>query len=53
MDARARRHLRRHRAARWPHGHATLEELEAEGYAGLARDLPEGTDESNLRMVDM
>ena len=32
---------------------ATEAELEAEGYAGLARDLPEGTDTSNLRMVEM
>ena len=31
----------------------TLAELEADGYAGIARDLPAGTDESNLLMVDM
>jgi hypothetical protein len=31
----------------------TLAELEADGYAGIARDLPEGTDASNLLMVDM
>jgi uncharacterized membrane protein len=29
---------------------ATEAELEAAGYAGLARDLPEGTDAANLRM---
>ena len=32
---------------------ALLDDLEAEGYAGLARDLPEGTDTSNLRSVEM
>ena len=31
----------------------TLAELEAQGYEGLARDLPEGTDTSTLLMVDM
>ena len=31
---------------------ATEAELEAEGYAGLARDLPEGTDTSTLRSVE-
>jgi len=30
---------------------ATLDELEAQGYEGLARDLPEGTDASILRPV--
>jgi uncharacterized membrane protein len=32
---------------------ATLASLEAEGYAGLARDLPEGTAEEGLKMLDM
>jgi uncharacterized membrane protein len=32
---------------------ATEAELQAEGYAGLARDLPEGTDTANLRAVEM
>ncbi|MGP1355784.1 BufA1 family periplasmic bufferin-type metallophore, partial [Roseicyclus sp.] len=32
---------------------ATLDELEAEGYAGLARDLPEGTDASSYKPVEM
>lgn len=32
---------------------ATLAGLEAEGYQGLARDLPEGTDTSVLKMVQM
>jgi len=32
---------------------ATEAELEAEGYAGLARDLPEGAMSDGLRMVDM
>ena len=32
---------------------ATLAALEAEGYQGLARDLPEGTDTSVLKMVNM
>ena len=31
----------------------TLAALEAEGYEGLARDLPEGTDESILKPVAM
>jgi uncharacterized membrane protein len=31
---------------------ATLDELEAQGYEGLARDLPEGTDTSTLRAVE-
>ena len=31
----------------------TLDDLEAQGYAGIARDLPEGTDTSNLLMVEM
>jgi uncharacterized membrane protein len=31
----------------------TEAELQAEGYAGLARDLPEGTDTANLRSVEM
>ena len=30
---------------------ATLDELEAQGFEGLARDLPEGTDTSVLRPV--
>lgn len=30
---------------------ATLDELEAQGFEGLARDLPEGTDASVLRPV--
>ena len=30
----------------------THEELDADGYAGLARDLPEGTDTSILRPVE-
>jgi uncharacterized membrane protein len=32
---------------------ASEAELEAEGYAGLARDLPEGTATDGLRMVEM
>lgn len=32
---------------------ATLASLEEEGYEGLARDLPEGTDTSILKMIDM
>jgi len=31
----------------------TLASLEADGYAGLNRDLPEGTDASNLKSLDM
>ncbi|MBF9051301.1 DUF2282 domain-containing protein [Roseobacter sp. HKCCD9010] len=31
----------------------TLASLEADGYEGLARDLPEGTDTSVLRSLDM
>jgi len=31
----------------------TLDALEAAGYAGLARDLPDGTSTDGLRMVDM
>jgi len=31
----------------------TLASLQADGYAGLARDLPEGTDASNYKMLDM
>ena len=31
---------------------ASLATLEAEGFDGLARDLPEGTDTSNLKPVD-
>ncbi|MBF9035546.1 DUF2282 domain-containing protein [Rhodobacterales bacterium HKCCE2091] len=32
---------------------ATEDELMAEGYAGLARDLPDGTDTEGLRPVEM
>lgn len=32
---------------------ASLASLQAEGYEGLARDLPEGTDASALKMIKM
>ncbi|RYG89314.1 DUF2282 domain-containing protein [Loktanella sp. IMCC34160] len=32
---------------------ATAASLEADGYNGLARDLPEGTSEEGLKMVEM